>query len=92
MLRSSLLMAACLCLLTAPMAMAADSRTADPALSAGQAADEGAYPGYGVCYSGRDGEGETINWVKNPEQCQHSSNGQSWVVDGIVQQNFQRGN
>lgn len=92
MLRKSLMLTACLCILSAPMAMAGENHNYRSAASAGYAGSASSSPG--VCTKGPNGSGEVIGWVKNEGQCRHSSNGQSWVQSGIVTQNYQhsRGN
>ena len=87
MFRKSLLMTACLCMLAAPMAFAADNgyRSQNPAV--GASAD---YNQYGVCYTRSGGQGEAINWVKSEFQCRTQSGGQSWVGNSEVI-NYDRG-
>ena len=34
------------------------------------------------CYRELNGRGEIIKWVKNENQCRHSSNGRSWGYPG----------
>ena len=73
MLRKTLMLAACFCFLSAPLAMAAGNQLAP---SAGQ------NPGYAqtheMCYTGLNGSGEVIGWAKDKMQCELQSTGQSW--------------
>ena len=73
MLRKTLMIAACFCFLSAPLAMAANNQLAP---SAGQ------NPGYSqthqMCYTGLNGSGEVIGWAQSEMQCQTMSTGQSW--------------
>jgi len=82
MLRKSLLLTAALCLLVAPMAVAAGN-TANQTASAGENSQT-----YGVCMSGINGRGEAIPWASTESQCQYSTTGGSWVEHGIVKHNF----
>ena len=86
MIRKSLLLAACLCLLAAPMAFSADNTYRSPSPAAGSA---GNYNQPGGCYTGSDGRGDVISWAKTELQCRTQSSGHSWVGDGEVR-NFDR--
>lgn len=92
MVKKVLLMSLTLCLLVAPMSMASDYTISRQTPAAGQPYSGETYNDNGLCYRGPNGSGEVITWVKNENQCRTSSNGQSWVRDGIVIKNYQRGN
>ena len=91
MLRKSLLLSACFCLLAAPMALAAgnydyDRGTQQPAFGHQSAA----YLNGGMCYAGENGRGDVIDWAANELQCRTQTNGQSWGGQG-THTNFHRG-
>lgn len=75
MLHKTLMIATCFCFLCAPMAMAAE--TAPVAVPAGQSAGDA--PDRGLCYTGHNGTGEIIGWVRDEMQCRTQSSGQSWA-------------
>lgn len=87
MLRKSLLLTVCLCILSAPMALAGENLYAMPAPSAGDAGSIALSSG--VCTKGPHGSGEIISWAKKEGQCRNSSNGLSWVENGIATQDYQ---
>lgn len=92
MLKKVSLMSATLCLLfAAPLAMAGEYANSRQTPAAGQVYSAETSYANGLCHRGPNGSGEVINWVKNESQCQNSSSGQSWVRNGIVIKNYQRG-
>lgn len=87
MLRKSLLLTVCLCILSAPMAIAGEKRGEVPAPYAGEASS--ITFSSAMCTKGPNGSGEIIAWAKKEGQCRYSSNGQSWVENGIANHDYQ---
>ena len=97
MLRKSLLLTLCLCLLAAPMALAAGDDRRTPtgpstsyqsydhrmtAVPGGSSAD---YQADGMCFTGPNGQGEAIDWAKSKLQCSTQTNGHSWASSGNIE-------
>ena len=78
MLRKSLLLTACLCILAAPAAFAAGDSNRYQAPPAGNSS---IYNQAGACYTGLNGQGEVIDWAKNEMQCRTQTSGRSWIGD-----------
>ncbi len=77
MLHKSLLLAACFCLVSAPMAMAqgTDLNYRRPAaVSAGQQYHD---YNYGYCYTGKSGSGRVIPEARTENECMQTL-GESW--------------
>ena len=87
MLRKSLFLSLCFCLMLVPMALAGGRP--QTASSAGEYVLSGNGQTGGLCYRDVNGQGDIIDWVKSEQQCVSSTNGLSWGTNGVYK-NIQR--
>lgn len=94
MLRKTLLLTACFCILSAPLVHAGAFSYDHQSPSAGYYGDSRHQNGAsseGLCYAGLNGHGEVIKWAYDKNRCQNQSSGQSWAEPGHIENFYREG-